>query len=47
MGLAVLNPASAYARLARPPIPVEQARKLVFISLTPLLVDDNVNLKNI
>jgi hypothetical protein len=47
MGLTVLNPSSAYARLAWPPIPIGQARKLVFTSPTPLLVGDNVNLKNI
>ena len=45
MGLAVLNPKSAYARPTCPII--EQARMLVFNNPTPLLVDDNVDLKKI
>ena len=45
MGPIVSNHASAYARLAGPPILVGQARKTDFNSPTPLLVDYNVTIK--
>lgn len=41
----ILNPILTYARLAWPPVLVGQARKPVFNSLTPVLMNDHSSIK--